>query len=156
MAPYITIAVNYLAEVHDLMPKYAQDSGQAAPRDSVAIFGPGGVAVGTVNHSHVTAAGSVAGNMVTGRSDNWASDELAMALHALADAIKREPTLDERSRTELLNNVSVIATEASAPQEPEKRNRAKIAMRTIITAASTSSQLAQAISTCYEAFDKLF
>ncbi|MGW1760838.1 hypothetical protein [Streptomyces mirabilis] len=35
---YLAIAVNYLAEVLELMPKYAEDSGQGARRDPVTVY----------------------------------------------------------------------------------------------------------------------
>lgn len=151
-ACYIAIAVNYLAEVYRLMPKYAQDSGQGTPRDQVTVFGNVGAINSTVSQSTVTAAGSAEGGNLT---LNARDAELADAVRALRAAIQREPTFSEDKRAQLLDNVADI-TDAADTHEPRKINRAKAAIDAITAAAGTSVHLLQAVDACRELIDKLF
>jgi hypothetical protein len=154
---YVAIALNYLAEVLELMPKYAEDSGQGMRRDPITIHARNIGWIGDGNNSHITVADtitsideSIQAVANTGRTD------AAAAIRALAEAIQHDPELAENLRDQLLDNVADVADAAAAPAEPRRLNRARAAMAAITAAAGTSSQLAQAVSTWHGVLGKLF
>ncbi len=156
-AAYIAIAVNYLAEVLELMPKYAEDSGQGKRRDPITINARNIGAIGEVNNSHVSVADTVnsIGATVQAVADRGQTDT-ADAIRALAEAIERDPGLAEDLRAQLLDNVADVADAAAAPDGPRALSRGRAAMAAITSAAGASSQLAQAVSTWQGVLGQLF
>jgi hypothetical protein len=156
-AAYVAIAVNYLAEVLELMPKYAEDSGQGKRRDPITINARNIGAIGEVNNSHVSVADTVTsiGATIQAVADRGQTDA-ADAIRALAEAIEQDPELAEDLRAELLDNVADVADAAAAPEKPRALSRGRAAMAAITTAAGTSSQLAQAVSTWHGVLGQLF
>ena len=152
-ACYIAIAVNYLAEVYDHMPKYAQDSGQGTPRDPVTVIGNVGAINSTVSQSTVTAANHAEGGNL---NLNLRDADLASALSALSAVIESDKTLSEAKRAQFLDNIADIADAADSPHEPRKTNRARAIIDALTVAAGTSAHLLQAVDACRQAIDKLF
>lgn len=154
---YVAIAVNYLAEVLELMPAYAEASGQGKRRDPVTVYGNVGAINSEVNNSNVSVADTVnnIGTTIKVIADRGHSN-VAAAIRALAEAIQHDPDLAEDLRGQLLDNVADVADAVAAPDEPRKRSRARAAVTAITNAASASSQLAQAVSNWHDVLGKLF
>ncbi|WP_220213686.1 hypothetical protein [Streptomyces shenzhenensis] len=154
---YVAIAVNYLAEVQELGPRYLELSGQGKERDPVIVYGNVGAINSQVHNSHLTVADTITSigatiQTVTGRGEA----DVADALRSLTEAIQQAPELAEDQRAELLDNVADVADAAAAPDEPRRLARAKAAMAMITTAAGASTQLAQAIDTWHQVAGQLF
>ncbi|MFF7889932.1 hypothetical protein ACH40F_55880 [Streptomyces sp. NPDC020794] len=153
---YVAIAVNYLAEVLELMPKYAEDSGQGKRRDPVTVYGNVG-AIGDVHNSNVSVADTV---LSIGTSINTVADrgdtDTAAAIRALAKAVQQDPGLAETLRAQLLDNLADVADAAVAPDEPRRLSRARAAMASITAAAGTSTQLAEAVGNWQHVLGQLF
>lgn len=154
---YVAIAVNYLAEVLDHMPEYAEASGQGMRRDPVTVYGNVGAINSEVHHSNLNVAETlvtIGTNMrvISERGQN----DVATAFNALAEAIQSAPGLADELRTQLLDNLADVAEAATTPNEPRKLSRAKAAIAAITSAAGASAQLAQAISTWHSVLGMLF
>jgi len=158
-AAYVAIAVNYLAEVLELMPEYAEASGQGKRRDPVTVYGNVGAINSQVSNSNVSVADTVIsiGTTIKVLSDSG-NTSAAAAISALTEAIQHDPELADDLRNQLLDNVADIADAAAAPTPAEHRklSRAKAAMSAITAAANTSSQLAHAVSTWHDVLGTLF
>ncbi|MFE2140493.1 hypothetical protein ACFXA3_01805 [Streptomyces sp. NPDC059456] len=156
-AAFIAIAVNYLAEVRDLMPDYAEASGQGRRRDPVTVYGNVGAIHSQVNHSSISVANTVTniGATIQAVADRGETG-VAEAIRALAEAVQRDPGLAEDLRAQLLDHVADVADAAAAPEEPRRLSRARAALAAISAAAGTSSQLAQAIGTWHDALGQFF
>ncbi len=156
-AAYVAIAVNYLAEVQELMPKYAEDSGQGKRRDPITINASRIGVVGDVTNSNISVADTInsIGTSIQAVSDRGQTDAAA-AIRALAEAIQQDPGLAENLRAQLLDHVADVADAAAAPEEPRRLNRARAAMAAITASAGASSQLAQAVSTWHGVLGQLF
>lgn len=153
----VAIAVNYLAEVLELMPDYAEASGQGKRRDPVTVYGHVGTLYSEVSNSNVSVADTVNSIGTTiGVIDDRGDSSVAAAIRALAEAIQHDPELTEDLRAQLLDNVADVADAAVEPAEPRKRSRARAAMTAITTAASASSHLAQAVGSWHDVLGKLF
>ncbi|MFE2151517.1 hypothetical protein ACFXAO_15970 [Streptomyces lavendulae] len=156
-AAFITIAVNYLAEVLEHMPVYAEASGQGKRRDPVTIYGNVGAIHSQVSNSNISVADAVTNigttiQAVADRGETGAAD----AIRALAEAIQHDPGLTEDLRAQLLDHVADVADAAAVPDEPRRLSRARAAMAAIAAAAGTSSQLAQTVSTWQDVLGRLF
>jgi hypothetical protein len=138
-AAYLAIAVTYLGEVLELMPAYAEASGQGPRRDPITIHGN----VGAIN-SDVPGGTFIVGTTVTNAGP--ANADVTNAVRALTNAVQQAPELADR-RAQLLDHLADISEAADTPHEPRKLSRAKAAMGVIIAAASTSTTLAQAVDT---------
>ncbi|MEU6811823.1 hypothetical protein ABZ920_23165 [Streptomyces sp. NPDC046831] len=156
-AAYVAIAVNYLAEVRELMPKYAEDSGQGLRRDPVTVYGNVGFINSQVNNSSVSVAETIAGIDASIRTvaDRGLTD-VSSAIRALTEAVQQDPQLAEDLRAELLDHVADVADAAAAPDEPRRLSRARLAMGAITAAAGTSAQLGQAVTTWQTVLGQLF
>ncbi|MFE9751384.1 hypothetical protein ACFYOT_41300 [Saccharothrix saharensis] len=156
-AAYVAIAVNYLAEVLDLMPKYAEDSGQGKRRDPITINTSHITTIGEVHNSSVSIADTVTNIGTTIQAVAAAGHTTtADAIRALTEAIEQDPDLAEDDRGRLLDHVADVADAAAAPDEPRRLSRAKAAMKEIAEAAGSSAQLAQAVSTWHNVLGQLF
>ena len=156
-AAYVAIALNYLAEVLELMPDYADASGQGKRRDPVTVYGNVAAIHSQVNNSHISVADTVTSigatiNAVAARGEPG----VAQAIRALSEAIQQAPELAEGQRAELLDHVADVADAAAAPDEPRRLARARAAMAMIATAAGASTQLAQAVNTWHQVAGQLF
>ncbi|MFJ5035444.1 hypothetical protein ACIQB5_47250 [Streptomyces sp. NPDC088560] len=151
-AAYVGIAINYLAEVLELMPDYAEASGQGKRRDPVTVYGNVGAIHSEVNNSHISVADTVTsiGATITTIADRGETD-VAAALRGLTEAIQQAPELAEDRRAQLLDSAADIADAAVAPEEPRRLNRARNAMAAITAAAGASSQIAQAVDAWHQA-----
>ena len=154
---YAAIAVNYLVEVQELMPRYLELSEREKGRDPVTVYGNVGAINSAVNNSNLSVADTVTNigmtiEAVAGRGDA----DLAAAIRALIEAIQHAPELADDQRAELLDNVADVADGAAAPDEPHRLRRAKNAMAMITSAAGASTQLAQAVETWHQVAGKLF
>jgi hypothetical protein len=146
-ASCLTITVNYLAEVLELMPDYAEASGQGKRRDPVTVIGN----VGQINIADtITSIGATIKIVESGGQTS-----VADAIRALTQAVQQAPELAEEQRAQLLDHVADVADAAAAPGEPRKLSRAKAAMAIITKAAGASTQLAQTIETWHGVFGKL-
>ncbi|GHE16014.1 hypothetical protein [Streptomyces alanosinicus] len=145
---YLAIAVNYLAEVLELMPTYAEASGQGKQPAPVVVHGNVGAINSKVNNSNVSVADTVTniGTTIQAIADRGQTSA-ADAISALVEAIQQDSRMAEDLRAQLLDNVADIADATATPDEPRSLSRARAAMAAITTAAGTSSQLAQAVST---------
>lgn len=114
-------------------------------------------AIGKVNNSNVSVADTVTS---IGASIKTVADRghtyIAAAIRTLADAVQQDPELAEDLRAQLLAHVADVADAVAAPDEPRSLSRARLAMREIATAADTSSQLAQAVSSWQDVLGQLF
>ncbi|MFH8739473.1 hypothetical protein [Streptomyces sp. NPDC017964] len=154
---YVAIAVNYLAEVLEFMPAYAEASGQGKRRDPVTVYGNVGAINSEIANSQLSVADTVTSigatiNTVADRGQN----DIAAALHALTEAIQQAQELAEGERAELLLNFADVADAAAAPDEPRRLARARAAIAMITTAAGASTQLAQAVDTWHQVAGQLF
>ncbi|MER5688411.1 hypothetical protein [Streptomyces sp. NPDC002205] len=126
-AAYIAIAVNYFAEVLELMPNYADASGQGKRLDPVTVYGNVGLINSEVSNSHISLA-----DTVTNRRDTGGA---AAAIRALTEAIQQDRELAEELRAQLLDLIADVADAAAAPGEPRRLNRARAAMAAITSAS---------------------
>ncbi|MFE4719739.1 hypothetical protein ACFRLW_25575 [Streptomyces sp. NPDC056728] len=154
---YVAIAVNYLAEVQELVPRYLELSGQGKDRDPVTVYGNVGAINSHVHNSHLAVADTVTSigatiQTVTDRGETGVAD----ALRSLAEAIQQAPELAEDHRAQLLHSVADVADAAVAPDEPRTLSRARNAMAAITAAAGASSQLAQAVDAWHQVAGHLF
>lgn len=154
---YIAIAVNYLAEVLELMPDYAEASGQGKRRDPVTVYGNVGAINSQVTNSHLSVAQTVTsiGATVQAVADRGETN-IADAIRALAEAVQHAPELTEDQRAELLDNVADVADAAAAPDEPRRLSRARAAIAMITNGAGASTQLAEAVRTWHQVAGQLF
>ncbi|MFE4719738.1 hypothetical protein ACFRLW_25570 [Streptomyces sp. NPDC056728] len=154
---HIAIAVNYLAEVQERMPRYLELSEQGKRRDSVTVHGNVGAINSQVHNSQLSVASTLTsiGATIQAVADRGEQDTAA-ALRALTETIQHAPELTEDQRAELLDNVADVADAAAAPDEPRRLARARAAMAMITTAAGASTQLAQAIDTWHQVAGQLF
>ncbi len=154
---YVAIATNYLMEVLELMPDYAEASGQGKRRDPVTVYGNVGAINSQVHGSHVSVGDTVAsiGATISAVADRGEID-VAAGLRALAEAIQLAPELAEEERVELLDHVADVADAAAAPDEPRRVNRARAAMAMITTAAGASAQIAEAVDSWRHIGGQLF
>ena len=154
---YVAIAVNYLTEVQELVPRYLELSEQGKRRDSVTVHGNVGAINSQVHNSQLSVASTLTsiGATIQTVTDRGETD-VADALRSLTEAIQQAPELAEHQRTELLDNVADVADAAAAPDEPRRLARARAAMAMITTAAGASTQLAQAIDTWHQVAGQLF
>ncbi|GHI99612.1 hypothetical protein TPA0906_14780 [Streptomyces olivaceus] len=156
-AAYAVIAVNYLAEVLERMPKYAEDSGQGKRRDAVTVYGNVGAIHSEVNNSHLAVAHTITSIDATTKTvQDRGQADVAAAIRALAEAVQQDPGIAEDLRAQLLDHVADVADGAVAPEEPRRISRARAAMAAISTAAGTSSQLAQAVGDWHGVLGDLF
>ncbi|WP_194909594.1 hypothetical protein [Catenulispora rubra] len=154
---YIAVAVNYLAEVLDLMPEYAEASGQGKRRDPVTVYGNVGAINSEVHNSHLAVADTLTtiGATIQSVADRG-EPGIAEAIRALSEAVQQAPEIAEDQRAELLHHVADVADAAAAPDEPRRLTRAKAAIAMITTAAGASTKLAQAVDTWQQAAGHLF
>ncbi|MFD9412137.1 hypothetical protein ACFWBN_34755 [Streptomyces sp. NPDC059989] len=152
---YLAIALEYLEELMDRLPDYAEASGQSK-HDQVTVHGNVGV-IGSVSKSHISVAETVtnigtATEALAGRGDT----DLAVAIRALTQAIQQASELADDQRAQLLDNVADIADAAAAPDAPRSLSRARAAMAVITSAAGASTQLTQAAGTLHQVASQLF
>ena len=152
---YLTLAINYITEVLELMPSYAEASGQGKRRYPVTVYGNVGAINSEVSNSNLSVAATLTSigatvEVVAGHGET----DVAAAISALAEAIRQSPELAEEQRFQLLDNLADVADAAAAPSEPRSLSRAKAAMAMITTAASASIQLAQAVSDWHSVLGK--
>ncbi|MET8751358.1 hypothetical protein ABZW32_14855 [Streptomyces sp. NPDC004667] len=154
---YAAIAVNYLAEVQELMPRYLGLSEQGKRRDGVTIYGNVGALNSEVNNSNLSVADTInsIGRTIEAVADHGHAD-IAAAIRALTEAVQQASELAEDQRAALLDSVADVADAAVAPDEPRRLNRARNAMAAITAAAGTSSQLAQAVDAWHQIGGHLF
>ncbi|MGW5128981.1 hypothetical protein ACWEQ7_34065 [Streptomyces sp. NPDC004069] len=154
---YVAIAVNYLAEVQELVPRYLELSGQGKERDPVTVYGNVGAINSQVHNSQLSVADTITSIGATIQTVTDSGETVvADALRSLTEAIQQAPELAEEQRAELLDNVADVADAAAAPDEPRRLARARAAMAMITTAAGASTQLAQAIDTWHQVAGQLF
>ncbi|MFE7595551.1 hypothetical protein [Streptomyces sp. NPDC057494] len=154
---YAAIAVNYLAEVQELMPRYLGLSEQGKRRDGVTIYGNVGALNSEVNNSNLSVADTITSidRTIEAVADHGHAD-IAAAIRALTEAVQQASELAEDQRAALLDSVADVADAAVAPDEPRRLNRARNAMDAITAAAGTSSQLAQAVDAWHQIGGHLF
>lgn len=145
---HLAFALEFLEELMDRLPDYAEASGQGKPRDPVTVI---------ANNSNVSVADTVnnIGTVIQAVADRGDAG-VADALRALTAAIERDQELTQNLRAQLLDNVADVADAVAAPNEPRRRSRARAAMTAIATAAGASSELAQAVSTWQSVLGRLF
>ncbi|MGW2448413.1 hypothetical protein [Streptomyces sp. NPDC001675] len=155
-ASYAAIGINYLAEVLDLMPNYAEASGQGPRRDPITVYGNVG-AIGEVNNSNVTVAHVVSDIGMSAKAIADRGDTgIATAVRALAEAVQQDRQLTEDVRAQLLDHVADVADAAAAPDEPRRLSRARAALAAITEAAGASTRLTQAVSDWHHVAGQLF
>ncbi|MFB6561541.1 hypothetical protein ACFCYH_22120 [Streptomyces sp. NPDC056400] len=152
---YLALALEYLEELMDRLPDYAEASGQGK-HDLVTVHGNVGV-IGPVSKSHISVAETVTNidttiETLAGRGDT----DLAVAIRALTQAIQQASELADDQRAQLLDNVADIADAAAEPDAPRSLSRARAAMAVITSAAGASAQLTQAASVLHQAASQLF
>jgi hypothetical protein len=67
--------------------------------------------------------------------------DVAKALREVGQAVLDETSLDEQTRTELVENVDDLGEQAQLPPEQRKRGRLRAAIVTLSTAAAAGSKL---------------
>lgn len=154
---HLALALEYLEELMERLPEYAEASGQGERPAPVTINGKFVAINSPVTNSHLAVGERVTsiGATIEAVADGGHTD-VAVAIRALTEAIQHTPEFAEDQRAELLDHVADVADAAAAPDEPRKLNRAKAAMAMITSAAGASTQLAQAVSTCQQAIHQLF
>ncbi len=145
---YVTIALNYLTEVHHNMPTYRRDA-ENRPGNHVTI-GENFHGV-FVNDSQVDKIINVL-QPVTARGD----EDLTTAITALANAVRADPDVADDERSELILDVQDIAEAAAEPDNNRKRARATEALEAVTKAAKTAAQLGQTVTTWHEVLSKMF
>jgi hypothetical protein len=146
---YVDIALGYLTEVRAAMDKYAQDSGRQ-PGDRITVV----VGRNDGNVNIKSSIGSITTTLapVTERGDT----DLADAIRALGEAVRRDPDLTDGQRQEVLHHVEDLAEAAAEPGNERNRSRAKAGWAAVVEAAKGAAQLAQTVNTCHEVLGKLF
>ncbi|MFB7470569.1 hypothetical protein [Kitasatospora sp. NPDC056184] len=152
---YLALALEYLEELMDRLPDYAEASGQGK-HDVVTVHGNVGV-IGPVSRSNISVGDTVSNidttvEALAGRGET----DLAVAIRALTQAIHQATELADGQRAELLDNVADIADAAAAPDAPRSLSRARAAMAVITSAAGASAQLTQAAAALHQAAGQLF
>ena len=131
---YLAFGLNYLEEVRERMPDYAEAAGQAVPSASVSISGGtfyGGQFAGQIANVDSTIAGIVRNG----------GEKVAEALSALQRAVLNQQDLDDEQRKDLLDNVESLAEAAQTPPDKRKRGTIKAALAMLSTAAATGVEL---------------
>ncbi|WP_336159991.1 hypothetical protein [Amycolatopsis sp. VC5-11] len=147
---YITIALNYLTEVHGRMDKYARDSKPSTGTGTNIHIGAS--MYGTlVIDSRVRDIKNVL-TPVTERGD----DRLADAIQALTNAVAQDPDLDDNRRADLFYNVEDIAEAAAQPDDDRKLSRARLALGAVTDAAKSATMLASTVTAWQDALGKFF
>ncbi|MEA5366612.1 hypothetical protein VA596_44275 [Amycolatopsis sp., V23-08] len=127
---YLALGLDYLEEVRERMPDYAEASGQLAPEPRVSMTFEGGTFngaqfAGTISNVDSTIAGVV----------NQSGSDTAAALKALEQAVLSESRWSKDEKRDLLDNVECLAEAAEKP--PEKRNRGMLkSVLSALTAAA--------------------
>ncbi|MFJ8444024.1 hypothetical protein [Kitasatospora griseola] len=148
---YLALSLNYLMEVSNQMPEYAERSGMGEPRPPVTINGN----VGQVNIADTIRfiGANVAAIMARG------DDRSAAAIDALTAAIQQEHALPEPQRADLLNGVADISDAAADPSDHRLRTRARNALAAITQAGAVlgaTSPIAQAITDWQHVYTNMF
>ncbi|MFI6434843.1 hypothetical protein [Streptomyces sp. NPDC050759] len=134
---YLSLGLDYLREVQERMPDYAEASGQE-PRVSMNISGNtiyGGQFAAQIANIDSTIAGVV----------RQGGHEVADALKALEQAVLSQAGLDEDGRRDLLDNVEYLAQAAQAPPEQRNRGILRSALSALNIAATSGSDLRAAL-----------
>ncbi|MFF2331831.1 MULTISPECIES: hypothetical protein [unclassified Streptomyces] len=142
---FVTFALNYMVEVLNSMPEYADHSGENTQKNGITI--QAGV-VQIANTLNVIGSNVAA---VMQRGDT----ESAEAVNALSAAVQADQNLDPQSRAEQLENVADVAAAVADPDADGSRRRGRNALAAITAAAGASSQITQAIEQWQHIFASL-
>ncbi|MYV60402.1 hypothetical protein GTW37_13740 [Streptomyces sp. SID4931] len=142
---FSTFALNYLVEVLNSMPEYAEHSGESTQKAGITI--QAGV-VQIANTLNVIGSNVAA---VMQRGDTQSAE----AVNALSAAVQADPDLDAESRAEQLENVADVAAAMADPDADGSLRRGRNALAAITAAAGASSQVAQTIDQWQHVFTSL-
>ncbi|WP_019629829.1 hypothetical protein [Actinomadura atramentaria] len=143
------VQLAYLKEVMDHMDDYTRQSGRERP---VTVIGNVGLVNGNANGSTI----NVASNLnIGGAGGETNGADLAEVVRVLTAAIRDAAELGERDRTDLLDHVADVSDAAAAPGDRRKLLRAKAALTTVVAAAGSAGQVAQAAQDCMNVVGRL-
>ncbi|MGW3959383.1 hypothetical protein ACWED2_06140 [Amycolatopsis sp. NPDC005003] len=143
---YLVLGLDYLEEVRERMPDYAEASGQRAPEPRISMTIKGG----TINGMQIATVNSTLASVV-----NQSGSDTATALEALKQAVLSHDGLDSEATQELIDNVEYLAEAAEKP--PEKRNRGiiKLALAALTGAATAGTELGKVMNSWGDVLHKI-
>jgi hypothetical protein len=147
---YLVLGLDYLEEVRERMPDYAEASGQRAPEPNISMTIKGGTFQGVQFGTKIENINSTIAGVV-----NQSGSDTAAALEALKQAILSHDGLGREETQELIDNVEYLAEAAEKP--PEKRNRGiiKLALAALTGAATAGTELGKVMSSWGEVLHKI-
>ncbi|NQE86270.1 hypothetical protein [Nocardia terpenica] len=137
---YYILCINYLTEVQERMSDYAESAGQGRLEPTHSVNFHGGTFYGGQFASQIANIESSISTVV-----NQGDSRLGEALATIEQAVLEEPNLGEQDRSDLLESVEYLADAARTPPEKRSRGMMKAALAAITTAATTGTQLNQAM-----------
>jgi len=147
---YLVLGLDYLEEVRERMPDYAEASGQRAPEPNISMTIKGGTFQGVQFGTKIENINSTIAGVV-----NQSGSDTAAALEALKQAILSHNGLGREETQELIDNVEYLAEAAEKP--PEKRNRGiiKLALAALTGAATAGTELGKVMSSWGDVLHKI-
>lgn len=147
---YLVLGLDYLEEVRERMPDYAEASGQRAPEPRISMTIKGGTFNGMQVADQIANIDSTIACVV-----NQSGSDTAAALEDLKQAILSHDGLDGKETQELIDNVEYLAEAAEKP--PEKRNRGiiKSVLAALTGAAAAGSELDKVMSSWGDVLHKI-